>query len=180
MKESIFKMVRIKRNTYLINLYIKLINFFSFLYCCAKYYRVSRSVSRFCILLSVLANGYQSVSVDAEWPWCNFEQSHPHVGLRMYGDIKGPFHIKWCFIFFNHGATAHSGPGPPHYRGFTFTFKQNILVRTPLEEWSACHREIFLTKHNTRERERERESHQCRRRNSNPQIQQVSDRGPTS
>jgi len=35
-----------------------------------------------------------------------------------------------------HGATAPSGPGPPHYRFFTFTFRHNILGRTPLAEWS--------------------------------------------
>jgi hypothetical protein len=41
-----------------------------------------------------------------------------------------------AFIFF-HGATAPSGPGPPHYRGFTFTPRHTILGRTPLNEWSA-------------------------------------------
>ena len=28
-----------------------------------------------------------------------------------------------------HGTTAHSGPGPPHYRGFTITFSQTRHIR---------------------------------------------------
>jgi len=33
-----------------------------------------------------------------------------------------------------HGATAPSGPGPPHYRGFKITLRHNTLGRTPLYE----------------------------------------------
>lgn len=127
--------------------------------------------SRSCILLSILANGYRSVSVDAEWPWYNFEQSHPYLGLRTLS------HIMVFYFFFSQGATAHSGPSP-HYRSFTTTFRHKILVRTPLEERSACRREIFRTKHNTPNRERE--CHPCRRRISNPQTQKFSGRQPTS
>jgi hypothetical protein len=39
---------------------------------------------------------------------------------------------------FFHGATASSGPGPPHYRGLTITLRHTTLGRTPLDEWSAC------------------------------------------
>jgi hypothetical protein len=39
-------------------------------------------------------------------------------------------------IFF-HGTTAPSGPGPPHYWGFTFTPRHTSLRRMPLDEWSA-------------------------------------------
>jgi hypothetical protein len=35
-----------------------------------------------------------------------------------------------------------TGPGPPHYRGFT-----TIVSRTPLDERSARHRDIYLTTH---------------------------------
>ena len=31
------------------------------------------------------------------------------------------------------GATARSGPGPPHYRGFTITLRNTILGWTPLD-----------------------------------------------
>ena len=30
-------------------------------------------------------------------------------------------------FFFVYGATARSGPGPPHYRGFTITLKHTTL-----------------------------------------------------
>jgi hypothetical protein len=52
-------------------------------------------------------------------------------------------------IFFFIGATAPSGPGPPHYRGFTITFRHTTLGRTPLDEWSARRRDLYLTTHNT-------------------------------
>jgi hypothetical protein len=32
------------------------------------------------------------------------------------------------------GATARSGPQPPHYRGFTITLRHTTLGRTPLDE----------------------------------------------
>jgi hypothetical protein len=38
---------------------------------------------------------------------------------------------------FLHSATPPSGPGPPHYRGFTITFRHTTLDRTPLDEESA-------------------------------------------
>jgi len=37
-------------------------------------------------------------------------------------------------IFFYHGATASSGPGPPYYRDFTITLRHSTLGRAPLDE----------------------------------------------
>jgi hypothetical protein len=54
---------------------------------------------------------------------------------------------------FSHSATAPSGPGPPHYRGFTITLRHTTLGRTPLDEWSVCRRHFYLTTHNTHERQ---------------------------
>ena len=34
----------------------------------------------------------------------------------------------------SHVATAPSGPGPPHYRGFTITLRYTTLGRTPLDD----------------------------------------------
>jgi hypothetical protein len=55
--------------------------------------------------------------------------------------------------FFFHGATAPSGPGPPHYRGFTITFRHTTLGMTPLDEGSARRRDLYLTTHNTHKRQ---------------------------
>jgi len=53
-------------------------------------------------------------------------------------------HLSMC-VFLSHGETAPSGPGPPHYRGFTVT-----LGRTRLNEWSNHRRDLYLTTHNSR------------------------------
>jgi hypothetical protein len=55
-------------------------------------------------------------------------------------------------IIFN-GATASSGPGPPHYWGFTITLTHTTLGRIPLVEWSARRRDLYLTTHNTHKRQ---------------------------
>jgi hypothetical protein len=40
-----------------------------------------------------------------------------------------------CILYiFPNGATAPSGPGPPHYRGFTITLRHTIFSRNPLDE----------------------------------------------
>jgi hypothetical protein len=54
---------------------------------------------------------------------------------------------------FPSGATAPSGTGPPHCRGFTITLRHTTLGRTPLGEWSARHRDLYLTTHNTHKRQ---------------------------
>jgi hypothetical protein len=46
-----------------------------------------------------------------------------------------------------------SGPGPLQYRGFTITLRHTTLGRTPLDEWLARRRDLYLTTHNTRKRQ---------------------------
>ena len=50
-------------------------------------------------------------------------------------------------------ATASSGPGAPHYGGFTITLRHTTFVSTPLDEWSARRRDFYLTTHNTHKRQ---------------------------
>ena len=50
-----------------------------------------------------------------------------------------------------HGATAPSGPRPPHY--LTITLRRTTLSRTPLDEWPARRRDLYLTKLNTHKRQ---------------------------
>jgi hypothetical protein len=54
--------------------------------------------------------------------------------------------------FFFHDATALSGPGPPHYRDFTITLRLTTIGGTPLDEWSARSKNLYLTTHNTLKR----------------------------
>ena len=55
------------------------------------------------------------------------------------------------FHYFFHSAAAPSGPGPPHCRGFTITLRHNTLGRTPLDEWRARRRDLYLTTLNKRQ-----------------------------
>ena len=75
------------------------------------------------------------------------------------------------------GATAPSGPGPPHCRGFTITHTHThkTLDRTPLDKWSARRRDLYLTSHKTHGRQAS-----MPQRDSNPQSQQASGRKPTT
>ena len=50
--------------------------------------------------------------------------------------------------FFFYGATAPSETDPPLYRGLTITPRQATLGRTPLDEWSARRRDLYLSIHN--------------------------------
>jgi hypothetical protein len=57
------------------------------------------------------------------------------------------------YTFFFHGAKASSGPRPHHYRGFTIILRHTTLGRTPLDEWSAQYRNLYLTTPNTHKRQ---------------------------
>jgi hypothetical protein len=63
--------------------------------------------------------------------------------------FKGHF----MYYFFLHGSTAPNGPGPPHCRGFTITLRHTTVGRTPLDEWSARRRELYLKTHDTHTRQ---------------------------
>jgi len=76
-------------------------------------------------------------------------------------------------IFF-HGAKTSTGPGPSRCWGFKITLRESKLGMTPLEEWSALRRDLYLKKHNTFKREAS-----CVRRDSEPQSQHASNRRPT-
>jgi hypothetical protein len=45
------------------------------------------------------------------------------------------------------------GQEPPHYQNFTITIRHTTLGRTPLHEWSARRRNLYLTTHNTHKRQ---------------------------
>jgi hypothetical protein len=76
-----------------------------------------------------------------------------HVGF-WWGNLKEILPLwKPRLIFFSIGATAPSGPGSPHYRGFTITLRHITLGRTPLGEWSARRRDLYLTTHKTHKRQ---------------------------
>jgi hypothetical protein len=55
--------------------------------------------------------------------------------------------------FFFHDTTAPSRPGSPHCQGFTITLRHTTLARTPLDEWSAQRRDLYVTTNHTHNRQ---------------------------
>jgi hypothetical protein len=53
----------------------------------------------------------------------------------------------------HHGTTTPSGPHLPYYLGFMIPLRHTTLGGTPLDEWSARHRDLYLTTHNTNNRQ---------------------------
>jgi len=89
------------------------------------------------------------------------------VALNMINDNYSSdeyFCLPWC--------NSPSGLRPPHYRGFMITLRQTTLRRTPLDEWSAQRRDLYLTTHNTH-------NHPCPPQDLNPLSQHLNGRRPT-
>jgi hypothetical protein len=55
--------------------------------------------------------------------------------------------------FFFPWRDSPSGPRPPHYRGFMITLRHTTLGRTPVDEWSARRRDLYLNTQNTHKRQ---------------------------
>jgi hypothetical protein len=89
--------------------------------------------------------GYLSLETQHQWYW-RYVYSH---FIKLINNIK--FLIFSLHLFL--GATASSGPGPSHYRGFTITLRHITLGRTPLDKWSARRRDLYLAAHNTQKRQ---------------------------
>jgi len=62
-------------------------------------------------------------------------------------------HRFFFFLLAWHGMAGPSGPRPPHCQGFTITLRHTTFDRTPLDVWSACCRDIYLTTHSTHKRQ---------------------------
>jgi hypothetical protein len=72
--------------------------------------------------------------------------------LYIYCPTKcGSYFCRTLYIafFFTMTQQPLMRPGPPHYRGFMIILRHTTLGRTPLNEWSARRRDLYLTTHNT-------------------------------
>ena len=94
----------------------------------------------------------------------------------MYDKLLKPrqsFRIT-LYIYNSCGSAAQRGPwASPFLRFQDHTQRRTTVGRTPLDEWSARHRDLYLTAHNTHNRQT------CRRWDSNPQSQHASGSRPT-
>ena len=98
------------------------------------------------------------------WPINTIVSLLYHVNKNIYMNYLIQFYIYiyiyiYLFIYSPPWLDRPSGPRPPHCWGFEITFRYITLCRTSLDEWSACHRDLQLTTHNTHKRERDREIH---------------------
>ena len=67
---------------------------------------------------------------------------------------KKLFIYYYYYYFFCCGAATQRGAWPPRSRGFLdYTQRRNSVGRTPLDEWSARRRDLYLTTHNTNNRQ---------------------------
>jgi hypothetical protein len=116
-----------------------------------------------CHLLSWLSASKQHCVMNispASWQEALFND-----GSRGYPLLRGSFF----------GATAPSGPWPLHSWGFLdHTQRRTTIGRTPLDEWPARHRDLYLPTHNTHNRPTP-----IPWWDSYPQSQQASGRRPT-
>jgi len=70
--------------------------------------------------------------------------------ITKFSDIRftSPYHHLFLPCRSNSSRTR-----PPQCRGFMITLSHTTLGRTPLDEWSAPRRDLYLTIHNTRNRQ---------------------------
>ena len=83
------------------------------------------------------------------WKLYPYNLNSKTASIRFYTTIQLTMYWNFCF----HGTKAPSVTWPPHYRGFTITIRHTAVGRTPLDEWSARRRDLFLTTHNTHNRD---------------------------
>jgi hypothetical protein len=75
-------------------------------------------------------------------------RNHEHQNFRN-------MHLIPTSTFFSRGAATQRGSWPPHPWGFLdHTQPRTTVGRTTLDELSACHRDLYLTTHNTHNRQK--------------------------
>jgi hypothetical protein len=97
-----------------------------------------------CIQSCVWVNIMYRLDANTAWTWNG-------MSYWLEGNVDGI--DTWDKPQFFYDARAHSGPGRPHYRGFMITVRHAIFSMTPLNEWSARRRDLYLTTHNTHKRQ---------------------------
>jgi len=138
--------------------------------------RASLSCFRACFLpgrakdLSALR--YKKSVSSHRWKYKNFLEQWKTVTIRSH-EYRNQEH--WTYLSFFRGPATPNGPGSTHFRAFTITLKQTRLGRTPLDEWSARRRDIYLTTYNWHRRQ----TSVPPQWDLSPQSQQASGRRPT-
>jgi hypothetical protein len=76
------------------------------------------------------------------------------------GGVISPLHSSYIMsyiyvfnFFYNLTQQPPIGPRRPHYRGFMFTLRHTTVGRTPMDEWSARRRDLYLTAQNSHKKQ---------------------------
>jgi hypothetical protein len=77
--------------------------------------------------------------------YCDGARAHLHKNILS--------HLYPMHVFFSHGTTGLTEPGPPLFRGSAIILRYTTLGRTPLGEGSTRHRDLYLTTHNNHKRQ---------------------------
>jgi hypothetical protein len=85
------------------------------------------------------------------WLW-NCLKTHLELALLFHP--VGSFTTRILFPRSNSSFPTPSWPDPPHCIGFTIILRHTALGRTPLQDWSARRRELYVTTNNARNRQR--------------------------
>jgi hypothetical protein len=127
----------------------------------------SKTVFGIALTPSVIRNSNYVIMV-SDWNclkcflYCN-HQVHRDFLITQYFDVRHTvaameeqrqavcqnYVFNTLLYIFSHGATASSMPRSPHCRRLINTVKHTTFSRTPLDEWSALRRNLYLTTHNT-------------------------------
>jgi hypothetical protein len=118
------------------------------------------------LLYHVVSYDFQIIISDHYCTFCEWICRYSEWVMSYTGHYK-PFFFLWCC-----GPTQ--AVASSFVRFLDHTRHHFTVGRTPLDEWSACRRDFYLTTHNTYKRQ-----HPCPWRYSNSQSQQASGHTPT-
>ena len=102
----------------------------------------------------------QPIALVFRCPWKHFERENIFYpfpwgsGDRRPNQVSKLINYLFMKTFFCCGAATQRGSWPPHSWGFLdHTQWRTKVGRTPLDEWSARRKDLYLTTHNTRNRQ---------------------------
>jgi hypothetical protein len=103
-----------------------------------------------CVYLSLnICFLFRSTNVYSRGPYICFPSSRLHRSVySLHFGVCVHTGRQWTCSFSSWG-NSPSGSGHLHYQGFTITLRHTPLHRTPLDEWSARRRDLYLATYNT-------------------------------
>ena len=123
------------------------------------------AITHFCVAQRQCVNYGLSMSFESHIP-SSEDRTGLHVATKYFKLNSSIYRSQWLRSL-KHGSTAAHllglrvwispgtwmsapiGAGPPHSQGFLDHTRRTTVSRTPLDEWSARRRDLYLKTHNT-------------------------------